>query len=99
MLISKFPRRPRLVWFRPVLPGIVGPGEPLICEHRRGGEKQEGIVVNGASHPTGLPLGVLKHINTLGDALDLQMIALHFVMQREEVKGVSAGAPCLKVSK
>ena len=27
------------------------------------------------------------------------MIALHFVMQREEVKGVPAGAPCLKVSK
>ena len=32
-----------------------------------------------------------------GDALDLQLIALHFVMQREEVKSVPAGAPCLKV--
>ena len=38
-------------------------------------------------------------MNILGDALDLQMIALHFVMQRKEVKGVTASAPCLKVSK
>ena len=65
---------------------------------RRGGEKQEGIVGNGASRPAGLPLGVLEHMNILGDALDLQMIALHFVMQRKEVKGMPAGAPCLEVS-
>ena len=98
LLVSKFPRHPRLVWFRPVPPGIVGPREPLTCEHRRGGEEQEGIVGNGASRPAGLPLGVLENINILGDALDLQMIALHFVMQRKEVKGVPDGAPCLKVS-
>ena len=44
----------------------------------------------------GLPLIVLKHINILGDALDLRMIALRLVVQREEVKSVRAGAPCLE---
>ena len=46
-----------------------------------------------------MPLGVLEHINILRDAIDLQMIALHFVMQRKEVKGVPDGTPCLKLSK
>ena len=95
MLVSKIQRRPRLVGFCPVLPGIVCPGEALTCEHCRQGEEQEGFVRYGASCPAGLPLGGLEHVNVLGDALDLQMIALHFIMQCKEVKGVLAGAPCL----
>ena len=41
LLVSKLPRRPRLVGFRPVLPCIVCPGEALTCEHRRRGEWKE----------------------------------------------------------
>ena len=95
LLVSKLPRRPRLVSFRPVLPGIVCLGEALTCEHRCQGEEQEGFVRYGASRPSGLPLGVLEHVYVLGDALDLQMIALHFIIQRMDVKGVPACAPCL----
>ena len=30
-------------------------------------------------------------------ALNLKVVALHFVMQRQEVEGVLASAPCLQV--
>ena len=46
-----------------------------------------------------MPLGVLEHINILRDALKLEVLALHFIMQRQEVKGVPAGAPRLQVCK
>ena len=36
----------------------------------------------------GLPLGVLEHIDILGDALELEVVALHFVMQRQEFEGI-----------
>ena len=42
-------------------------------------------------------MGVLEHINILGDALNLKVVTLHLVVQLQEVKGVPAGAPCLQV--
>ena len=39
----------------------------------------------------------IPFINILGDALHLKMIALHLVVQRQEVEGVPAGAPCLEM--
>ena len=50
-----------------------------------------------SSFPAGLPLRVLEHVNVLGVSLDLEVVALHFVMQRQEVEGVPAGAPRLEV--
>ena len=44
-----------------------------------------------------LLLGILKHIYILGDALELEVIALHFVVQRQKVEGVTARAPRLEV--
>ena len=52
-----------------------------------------------AGCPAGVLLGVLEHINILGDALNLQMIAMHRIVHRKEVKGVPDSAPCLEVSK
>ena len=42
-----------------------------------------------------LLLGVLEHIYILGDALDLEVIALQFIAQRQKVEGVTARAPHL----
>ena len=42
-------------------------------------------------------LGILDHVDILGDSLDLEVVALHFVMQRQEVEGVPAGATRLEV--
>ena len=44
-------------------------------------------------------LGILDHVDILGDSLDLEVVALHFVMQRQEVEGITAGAPRLEVCK
>ena len=46
-----------------------------------------------------MPLCVLEHIDILEDDLDLEVVALHFVMQRQEVEGITAGAPHLEVCK
>ena len=46
-----------------------------------------------------MPLCVLKHVNVLGDALKLEVVALHFFMQSQEFEGVPAGAPRFKVGK
>ena len=44
-------------------------------------------------------MGVLKHVYVLGDALDLELIALYLVVQRHKVEGVKARAPRLEVRK
>ena len=53
----------------------------------------------GSSRLAGLPLGVFEHIIILGDALNLKVVALHLVVQRQEVEGVHAGAPWFLVCK
>ena len=99
LLVSKFPHGPRLFTLGPVFPVVILPGEALAGQHRRAGEKEEGVFCDGASRPAGLPLGILEHINILRDALNLKMVALHLVVQRQEFEGVPAGAPCLQVCK
>ena len=42
-------------------------------------------------------LGVLKHIYILRDSLDLEVIALHIVMQNQKVEGVPARSTRLEV--
>ena len=62
-------------------------------------KNEQGLVGYCSSCPTGLPLGVLEHVNVLGDSPDLKVVALHFVMQLKEPEGVPAGAPRLEVCK
>ena len=44
-------------------------------------------------------MGVLKHIDILGDALDLEVVVLKLVMHHQEVKGVTSIAPRLELRK
>ena len=44
-----------------------------------------------------LALGILEHIDILGDALKFEVVALHFIMQRQKVEGGTTRASCLKV--
>ena len=46
-----------------------------------------------------MTLSVLEQVDVLGDSLDLDVVALHFVLQRQEVEGVPTGAPRLEVRK
>ena len=82
LLASKFPRGPRLVALDLVLSVFICTGETFAGQHRRAGEKEEGVICDGVSCPAGLPLGVLEHINILGDSLNFKMVALHLVVHR-----------------
>ena len=42
-------------------------------------------------------LGLLKNIDILGDALDLKVVALHLVVQRQKVEGVTTRESRLEV--
>ena len=42
---------------------------------------------------------ILKHINILRDPLYFKGVALHFIMQRQEVKGIATCAPRLELRK
>ena len=44
-------------------------------------------------------LGVLENIYILGDVLNLEVIALHFVVQSQKFEGVTARAPRLDLRK
>ena len=48
-------------------------------------KKEQCLVSYRSSRPSDLPLGILEHVNLLGDSLNLEVVALHFVMQRQEV--------------
>ena len=71
--------------------------DTLTCEHVRARKKDQGLVGDRFFCPAGLPLRVLEHVNVLGDSLNLEVVALHFVMQHQEVKGVPDDAPHLEV--
>ena len=43
-------------------------------------KKEQGLVGDCSSRPDGLPLRVLEHVYVLGDSLDLEVVALHFVL-------------------
>ena len=95
-LVGGFPLGLGLVSLRALLRIIIGVRKALTCEHVRSLKKEQGLVGNRSSCPAILPLYVLEHVYVLGDSLDLEMVALHFVIQLE-VEGVPAGAPCLEV--
>ena len=42
---------------------------------------------------------VLDNVNVLGDYLNLDVLALHFIMKRQEIDGVPAGSPRLEMGK
>ena len=42
-------------------------------------------------------MGVLEHVDILRDYLNLEVVALYFVMQSQEGAGIPAGAPRLEV--
>ena len=89
--------RTRFLFLGFILPVIVGTWLSLSFEYLCAREEEESFVGNFAAGSPRLLLCILDHINILGDPLYLEMIALHFIMQSKEVKGVPAGAPCLEM--
>ena len=80
LLVDRLPLRPGLVPFRALFPIIIGARKSLTCEQRRTGKYYQGLFGNCLPCPAGLPLRVLDNVYVLGDALDLEVVALHFIM-------------------
>ena len=89
--------RPGLVPLRTLFPIIIGVQKALTCEHGRTRKKEQGFVGDCSTRPDGLPLRVLEHVYVLGDVLDLEVVALNLIMERQEVEGVLAIATHLEV--
>ena len=79
-----------------LFPIVICAWEALASKNSGTREEEEGFVCDCSSCPNGLPLGILEHIDILGDSLDLEVVALHLFMKRQEVEGVPAGAPRLE---
>ena len=92
-LVGGFPLGPCIVSLRALFLIIIGARKALTCEHGRARKKEQGLVGYCSSFPAGLPLGVLEHVNVLGDSLDLEVLALNFVMQLQEAEDVPDGSP------
>ena len=80
-----------------ILPVVIGPWVSLSCEHHRDREEEERFIENCLAGSPRLLLCILEHINILGDTLYLEVIALHLIMQLQEVKGMENCAPHLEV--
>ena len=94
-LVTDLPVGPVFLVLGSILPVVVCPGVLLSCEHHYAHkEKERFIVIFLAGWPR-LFLCILKHINIHRDPLYFNMIALHFIMQRQEVKVMTTRASCL----
>ena len=68
-----------------ILAVVIDPGVLLSCEHHCACEEEERFVGNCSARSSHLCLCILKHNNILGDTLYFEVIALHLIMQLQEV--------------
>ena len=94
-LVTDFPIGPGFLVLGSILPVVVGPGLSLSFEHCRARGEEERYVINFSVGSSRLFLCILEHINILGYPLYFEVIALHFIMQRQEVEGMATCAPRL----
>ena len=80
-----------------ILSFVVGLWVSLSCEHRRACKEEERFVGDCSSGLHHLLLCILKNINIVGDPLYFEVIALHLIMQHQEVEGMATCALCLEV--
>ena len=96
-LVGGLSFRPCFIALCALFPISVCAREALASNHSGTRNEEEGLVWDRSSRPDGFPLGILEHIDILGYSLDLEVVALHLVMQRQEFKGVPAGSPRLEL--
>ncbi len=99
--VEFFPLLPRFLGGIHILPILVRPGKLLCLKHGRDRDVEEVVVVNGVAtpllHASSALLGILHHINILGDARHEGIVPLNFVEERDSVDGVRAQAAGLEV--
>ena len=97
--VRRLPFGPRFVGLSAIFPVAVCPRQYFRGENRSRHEEKESFVCNRSIGSPRLLLGVLEHIYILGDSLNFEVVALHFVVQRHKAKGVMTHAYLLKVRK
>ena len=99
LFVAGLPVNPVFFVLGLILPVVVGSGLALSCDHCRARKEEERFVCNCLAGSPRLFLFILEHINILVDPLYFDVIVLHFIMQRQEVKGMANCAPLLEVGK
>ena len=94
-LVTGLPVGPCFLFLGLILLVVVGNRVSISCEHCRACEEEERFVGDCAAGSPHLLLCILEHINILGNPLYFEAIALHFIMQRQEVEGMATCAPRL----
>ena len=84
-----------------IFPLLSGAGELLRREHCGGPDIQHGRVHDrvGLVDVEGRVLGILEHVDVLGDAVGLEVILPHVDLEAKGVDGVRAEARALQVVK
>ena len=96
-LVTGLPVGPGFLFLRYILPVVVCPWLFISCEHRRARKEEERLVGDCAAGSPRLLMCILEHINILRDPLYFEVIALHFIMQSQEVEGMVTCSPRLDV--
>ena len=65
-------------------------GETISGQNCVGRDEEEGGIRDEIACPLGLLLGIFECVDILGDALHVQMAVLHFILQRQQIKGMEA---------
>ena len=91
-LVVCLPFSPILFGLDAILPVFLRPRKYFRCEHCCRCEEKEYFVRDHATGSLRLLLGVLEHFDILGDALNFKVIALHFILKHQKVKGVTTRA-------
>ena len=89
--------QPKFLFLGSILPVAVVPGVSLSCENIYACKEEERFVCDCLARSPRLFLCILEYINILGYPLYFKVIALHFIIQVQEVKGMATYAPCLEV--
>ena len=98
-LVGRLPFDPSVVDLGAILSVVVFLRKYFRGEHCGRCEEKECFFRDFLAGSPHLLLYILEHIGILGDALDFELVAPHFIMQRQKVEGVTTRASRLKVRK
>ena len=96
-MIGGFPPIPLALGDADLPPILVGAGELLHAENGVRCDDDKHFVGDGVVGPFGLGLGVFEVVYVFGDALTIEMVPLHLVLECEDIKGMDNPTHCLGV--
>ena len=93
---GRFPFQPSARARGKALPIVDLAGKMLRCEDGRRGHHHKFDVGDGHACPLCLLLGILQHVDVLGDAVRLHVVLVHVCSEGDHVHGMEAPAVCIE---